>query len=50
MVDETNKDGTQNASQVEGSDSVTEQLSTESEPQKKELQADPSSKGPSQDR
>ncbi|MGD9410440.1 MAG: 30S ribosomal protein S1 [Desulfobacterales bacterium] len=50
MVDETNKDGTQNKAQVEGSDGVTEQLNTENESQKKELQADQSSKGPSQGR
>ncbi|MEJ2727419.1 MAG: 30S ribosomal protein S1 [Deltaproteobacteria bacterium] len=51
MVDETNKDETQNKTQVESSDGGVgaEQLNTEDEPQKKELPADQSSKGASED-
>ena len=50
MVDETNKDETQNKAQAEGSDGDgAEQLNTENEPQKKELKSDQSLKGPSED-
>ncbi len=50
MVDETNKDETQNEAQAEISDgSDAEQVNTENEPQNEELKADQSSTGPSED-
>ena len=50
MVDETNKDETQNEAQAEGSDgSGAEQVNTENEPQNEELKADESLTGPSED-
>ena len=50
MVNETNKDETQNKPQAESSDvGGAEQLNTEDEPQKKELQTEQSLKGPSED-
>ena len=49
MVDETNKDETQNEAQAEVSDgSGAEQVNTENEPQNEELKADPSLTGPSE--
>jgi small subunit ribosomal protein S1 len=49
MVNETNKDETQNKPQAESSDvGGAEQLNTEDEPQKKELQTEQSLKGPSE--
>jgi len=49
MVDETNKDETQNEAQAEVSDgSGAEQVNTENEPQNEELKADQSLTGPSQ--
>ncbi len=49
MVDETNKDETQNEAQAEVSDgSGAEQVNTENEPQNDELKADPSLTGPSE--
>ncbi|MGW8301927.1 MAG: 30S ribosomal protein S1, partial [Desulfobacterales bacterium] len=51
MVDETNKDETQNEAQAEVSDgSGAEQVNTENEPQNEELKADQSLAGPSEDR
>jgi small subunit ribosomal protein S1 len=50
MVDETNKDETQNEAQAEVSDgSGAEQVKTEDEPQNEELKADQSQTGPSED-
>jgi len=50
MVDETNKDETQNEAQAEVSDgSGAEQANTEKEPQSEELKADQSLTGPSED-
>ncbi|MGD8740729.1 MAG: S1 RNA-binding domain-containing protein, partial [Desulfobacterales bacterium] len=50
MVDETNKDETQNEAQAEVSDgSGAEQVNTEKEPQSEELKADQSLTGPSED-
>jgi small subunit ribosomal protein S1 len=50
MVDETNKDETQNEAQAEVSDgSGAEQVNTENEPQNEELKADQSLTGPSED-
>ncbi|MGD8739681.1 MAG: 30S ribosomal protein S1 [Desulfobacterales bacterium] len=50
MVDETNKDETQNEAQAEVSDgSNSEQVNTEKEPQSEELKADQSLTGPSVD-
>ena len=50
MVDETNKDETQNEAQAEVSDgSGAEQVNTENEPQNEELKADQSLAGPSED-
>ncbi len=50
MVDETNKDETQNEAQAEVSDgSAAEQVNTENEPQNEELKADQSLTGPSED-
>ena len=50
MVDETNKDETQNEVQDEVSDgSGAEQVNTENEPQNEELKADQSLTGPSED-
>ena len=49
MVDETNKDETQNEAQAEVSDgSGAEQVNTENEPQNEELKTDPSLTGPSE--
>jgi len=51
MVDETNKDETQNEAQAEVSDgSGAEQVNTENEPQNEELKTDQSLAGPSEDR
>ena len=50
MVDETNKDETQNEAQVEVSDGGgAEQVNTENEPQNEELKADQALTGPSKD-
>ena len=50
MVDETNKDETQNEGQTEITDDLSaEQLKTESEPQKEEVQAQETEKDSSQD-
>ena len=49
MVDETNKDETQNEAQAEVSDgSGAEQVNTENEPQNEELKPDKTMTGPSQ--
>jgi small subunit ribosomal protein S1 len=51
MVDETNKDETQNEAQAEVSDSSgAEQVDTANKPQNEELKAEASLKGPSEDR
>ena len=50
MVDETNKDETQNEKQVEiADDAAIEQLKTESEPQKEEIKTEQSLEGSSKD-
>ena len=50
MVDETNKDETQNETQAEVSDgAAAEPVNTENEPQNEELKADQSLTGPSED-
>ncbi|MGD9241395.1 MAG: hypothetical protein PVG69_15295, partial [Desulfobacterales bacterium] len=50
MVDETNKDDTQNEKQTEiADDTAMEQMKTESEPQKDEITAQQSAAGSSED-
>jgi small subunit ribosomal protein S1 len=50
MVDETNKDDTQNENQTEiADDAAIEQMKTESEPQKEEIKAQQSPQGSSED-
>jgi small subunit ribosomal protein S1 len=50
MVDETNKDGTQNENKTEvADDTAMEQMKTESEPQKNEITAQQSAAGSSED-
>ncbi len=50
MVDETNKDNTQNENQTEiADDTAIEQMKTESEPQKEEIKAQQSPEGSSED-